>query len=64
MKHELPNAQFHDATALVNWQSTVKSPADITLMRRAGHIVERMHEQIHRRFRPGLRKNELVQTSM
>ena len=29
-------------------------------MRRAGQIVERMHEQIRQRFRPGLRKNELV----
>ncbi len=56
----LPNAQFHDATALVNWQRAVKSPREIVYMRRAARIVEAMHERILELVEPGLKKNELV----
>jgi len=56
----LPNARFVDATALVNWQRAVKSPAEIDYMRRAARIVEAMHATILEHAEPGLRKNELV----
>ena len=49
-----------DATALVNWQRAVKSPDEITFMRRAARIVERMHSVAREMIAPGLRKNELV----
>ena len=56
----LPNAQFVDVTGLVNWQRAVKSPTEITYMRRAARIVERMHAVILERAEPGIRKNELI----
>ena len=59
VKH-LPNARFSDATALVNWQRAVKSPAELALMRKAGRIVARMHERIFETVKPGLRKCDLV----
>ena len=56
----LRGGRFVDATGLVNWQRAVKSPAELDFMRRAGKIVERMHERILETVEPGLRKNELV----
>ena len=60
LQRSLPNAAFRDATGLVNWQRAVKSPQEVEYMRRAARIVERMHEAIRERARPGLRKNDLV----
>ncbi len=37
---ELPNACFKDATNLVNWARTIKSPAEIEYMRQAARICE------------------------
>ncbi len=34
LQAHLPNAKFHDATALVNWQRAVKSETEIFYMRR------------------------------
>jgi len=59
LKH-LPNAVFHDATALVNWCRAVKSEQELRYMRRAGRIVTAMHERIVELIEPGLRKNDLV----
>lgn len=56
----LPQVTFEDATGLVNWQRAVKSETEITYMRRAARIVERMHEVIVEKAEPGLKKNELV----
>ncbi len=56
----LPDAAFADATALVNWQRAVKSPAEITLMRRAGKIVESVYQRVLEVAQPGMRKNELA----
>ncbi len=56
----LPDAQFKDATALVNWQRAVKSDAELVYMRAAGKIVERVYQHIMDIARPGMRKNELV----
>ena len=56
----LPDARLADATALVNWQRAVKSPAELALMRKAGDIVGRMHRRIFETVRPGLRKCDLV----
>ena len=49
-----------DATALVNWQRAEKSPDEISFMRRAARIVERMHARIREVVRPGLPGNVLA----
>jgi ectoine hydrolase len=60
LQSHLPNARFKDATALVNWQRAVKSPAELDYMRKAGRIVEAMHIRILEKIEPGMRKNDLV----
>jgi ectoine hydrolase len=60
LQRHLPNARFADATGIVNWQRAVKSPTELDYMRKAGRIVEAMHERILEVAEPGLRKNELV----
>ena len=56
----LPQARFKDCTALVNWQRAVKSPTELEYMRRAGRIVEAMHQRIQDKIEPGMRKCDLV----
>jgi len=56
----LPNVEIVDATALVNWQRTIKSAEELVFMRRAARIVERMHDVIRAEIRPGVRKCDLV----
>ncbi|APR35104.1 ectoine hydrolase DoeA [Paraburkholderia sp. SOS3] len=56
----LPNAKWHDATGLVNWQRAVKSPREIEYMRVAARIVEKMHAHIVEKIEPGMRKSDLV----
>ena len=41
LRAHLPNANFLDATLLVNWARIVKSPREIEYMRQAGIIAER-----------------------
>ena len=57
---DLGEAQFSDTAGLVNWQRAVKSETEITYMRRAARIVERMHEVVLERAEPGMRKNDLI----
>jgi ectoine hydrolase len=56
----LPEATLLDATGLVNWQRAVKSETEISYMRRAARIVERMHEVIRDRAEVGMPKNALI----
>ncbi len=60
LSRNLEFATLIDATALVNWQRAVKSAAEITFMRRAASIVEKMHAHIADRIEPGMRKCDLV----
>ncbi len=60
LRDGLGDAEFKDATALVNWQRTVKSEQELNYMRRAGRIVTSMHERIFELIEPGMRKNDLV----
>ena len=60
LRHHLPNAKFVDATGLVNWQRSVKSPTELEYMRRAGTIVGKMHQRIREKIKPGMRKCDLV----
>mgnify|MGYP001793381729 CR=1 FL=1 len=56
----LPDAEFVDATALVNWQRLVKSDEELEFMRRAAKISDKIVQIAIDRSAPGLRKNELV----
>ncbi|SDU31277.1 ectoine hydrolase DoeA [Stappia sp. ES.058] len=60
LQSELPEADFVDATALVNWQRAVKSDEEIVFMRRAARISEKIIDGIVERIRPGMRKTDLV----
>ena len=57
---ELPAVKFQDAAGLVNWQRAVKSETEITYMRRAAKIVERMHQVVLDKAEVGMRKNDLI----
>jgi len=56
----LPDAQFVDATTLVNWQRLVKSDEEINFIRKAARITEKVMHTAIDRAAPGVRKNELV----
>ena len=60
LQSHLPNAQFKDATGLVNWQRAVKSDQELDYMRKAGQIVSKMHQRIMDTVEPGMRKVDLV----
>lgn len=57
---KLPDASFSDATALVNWQRSVKSPRELEYMRAAGKVIEKVYERIMEVANPTMRKNELA----
>jgi ectoine hydrolase len=60
LREELSDATLIDATALVNWQRGVKSAEEITFIRRAAKISEKLVDGVLERVEPGLAKNELV----
>ena len=60
LQKNLPGATLTDATGIVNWQRTVKSPQELVYMRKAARIVENMHARILEVMEPGMRKNDLV----
>ena len=56
----LPNTHFSDATGLVNWQRAEKSDTELSYMRKAGRIVERIHQRIVDVAEPGIRKCDVA----
>jgi len=60
LRQHLPNATFVDTTGLVNWQRAVKSDEELSHMRKAARIVERMQARILEKVEPGIRKCDLV----
>lgn len=60
MQAELPNAEFVDATSLVNWKRGIKSAEEIEFMRKAARISEKIMDGIYYRADPGVRKADLV----
>lgn len=56
----MPEAQFLDASGLVNWQRAVKTPHELEYMRKAARIVENMHRRIADLVEVGMRKCDLV----
>ena len=57
---ELPNAKITDATALVNWQRLIKSDDEISFIRKAARISEKVMQTALEKAAPGVRKNDLV----
>jgi ectoine hydrolase len=60
LQAELPNASFHDVTALVNWQRAVKSDEELAFIRKAAAISEKIVDGLLERVEPGIPKNEIV----
>ncbi|QDG76225.1 ectoine hydrolase DoeA [Labrenzia sp. PHM005] len=60
LQKNLPNAHFHDANGLVNWQRAVKSERELEYLRIAGKKVENIHARILEKAEVGLRKCDLV----
>jgi len=56
----LPNADWRDADLLVNWCRTVKSPAEIDVMRAAATFAEAAMRTAYDVARPGVRQCDLV----
>jgi len=56
----LPKATLQDSTGLVNWQRAVKSELELDYMRKAGKLVEKIHQRILEKVQPGIRKCDLV----
>ena len=57
---EMPEAEFADATALVNWQRLIKSDEELGFIRKAAAISDKVMTTAIERAEVGLRKNELV----
>jgi len=57
---ELPNAKIQDATALVNWLRLIKSDEEISFIRKAARISDKIITTAIDKAVPGIRKNELV----
>ena len=60
LKANLPDAQLSDATGLVNWQRLIKSDAEISFIRKAAGISDKVMQTALERAEPGMRKNDLV----
>ena len=56
----LPDVKLVDATALVNWQRLVKSDEEISFIRKAARITDKVMQTALARAAPGVRKNDLV----
>jgi ectoine hydrolase len=60
LQNELPNADFIDATSMVNWLRAVKSGEELVFMRKAARISEKIMDGVLERVVPGMRKADLV----
>ena len=57
---EMPDIEFVDATALVNWQRGVKSNEELAFMEKAAAISEKIIDGLLERVEPGIPKNDIV----
>ncbi|MBL8267987.1 M24 family metallopeptidase [Steroidobacter sp.] len=60
LRAELPDAQWLDASLLVNWVRVVKSPTEIRYMREAAQIVQGAMTTAIERTRPGVRQCDVA----
>ena len=56
LKRNLPNADFKDATTLVNWVRVIKSAQEIEYMQQAARIIEKTMQVAIDMVRPGVRQ--------
>jgi Xaa-Pro aminopeptidase len=56
----LPQAAFLDSRELVNWAKSVKSDAELALMRQAGRICTQTMNAAIAKMAPGVRQSEIV----
>ncbi len=56
----MPEAEFVDASTLVNWNRLIKSSEELGFMRRAARISELVIERAMEIAEPGMRKHDLV----
>ncbi len=56
LEKDLPEAEFLDANALVNWVRVVKSDTEIEYLKRAGSVAVRVMETAYRVIKPGVRE--------
>lgn len=56
LKRNLPNADFKDATTLVNWVRVIKSAQEIEYMQQAARIIEKTMRVAIDMVRPGVRQ--------
>ena len=60
MEASLSEAEFVDATAMVNWKRGGKSEPELEYMRNAARISEKIIDGLLERVEPGVPKNEVV----
>ena len=60
LQESLPNAKFKDATLLVNWIRLIKSEAEISFMKRAGRILEKVMRVAIESVEAGVRQCDAV----
>lgn len=60
LQQELPRATLLDGTNLVNWVKTVKSAAEITYLRQAAMICERVMQTAIDNIGPGIREKDVA----
>lgn len=60
----LPDAHLCDATGLVNWQRLIKSDDEISFIRKAAGITDKVMQTALEHAAPGMRKNDLVANIM
>jgi Xaa-Pro dipeptidase len=60
LQEELNHAMLMDATHLVNWVKTVKSDTEITYMRQAAHICEKVMQTAIDGIAPGVLEREVA----
>ncbi len=60
LQSALPNARWVDADLLVNWCRTVKSDAEVDVMRRAARLAEGAMNAAYENIAPGVRQCDLM----
>jgi Xaa-Pro aminopeptidase len=57
--HELPEARFQDSSGLLDELRMIKSPEEITMLRKASQLADAMYEAMVQSARPGVRESEV-----
>jgi Xaa-Pro aminopeptidase len=60
LQQALPQAEFVDCDLLVNWARSVKSPAELALMRQAARIAEIAMRTAYEHVAPGVRQCDVI----